>query len=161
MGNRDLATQLEELLAPSAHEHGTELVAVEQTGGRGVPIIRVLLDREGGIDIESLTVANDWISNVLDSAAPLQGPYTLEVSSPGVDRPLRSLEHFERFCGETAVVKVRGADGVRSSYTGTIVRVEPAAVVLLVDGEEVAIPFGDIQKARLKGVVDFGKGGPK
>lgn len=151
----ELAARIEALLESSAAEHGLELVAVEQAGGRKTPVIRVLLDREGGIDIEELARANQWISAVLDEAEPIHGPYTLEVSSPGIDRPLRRPEDFERFAGQTATVKTRSREG-RGAWTGTIVGMEGGDIVLDVDGEEVRIAFDDMTKARLKGEVDFG-----
>jgi ribosome maturation factor RimP len=155
----ELALRVEELLEPEASANGFELVAVEQAGGRHVPVIRVLLDREGGVTIDDLASANEWVSAVLDESDAISGPYTLEVSSPGIDRPLRRPSDYERFAGETATVKVRARDHGRNTWTGKIERVEGDTVVLDVEGESVAVPFNDILKARLKGVVDFGKGG--
>jgi ribosome maturation factor RimP len=155
----ELTRRVEELLEPEADANGFELVAVEQSGGRHVPVIRVLLDREGGVTIDDLASANEWVSAVLDDSDVVPGSYTLEVSSPGVDRPLRKLADFERFEGETATVKTRAGQTGRSTWTGRIERVEGDSVVLDIDGEPVAIAFNDILKARLKGVVDFGKGG--
>ncbi len=155
----DLARRVEELLEPEAAANGFELVAVEQAGGRHVPVIRVLLDREGGITIDDLAAANAWVSAVLDESDVVPGSYTLEVSSPGIDRPLRKLADFERFAGETANVKTRAASTGRTTWTGRIEGVEGETVVLDVDDQRVAIPFNEILKARLKGVVDFGKGG--
>lgn len=156
MQTRPLVARLTELLESEAERNGYELVAVEQAGGRGTPIIRVLLDREGGIDLQAITTANAWVSAVLDEADPIAGPYTLEVSSPGIDRPLVKLADFERFAGETITVKARPAAGSRTSWTGTLAGLSGNDVLLNVDGEEVRVPFGDIEKARIKGVVDFG-----
>lgn len=155
-----LAERLESLLEPEAQRHGFELVAVEQTGGRGTPVIRVLLDRESGIDLDALAVANRWIAELLDEDPLLVGPYTLEVSSPGVDRPLRKPRDFERFVGETVTLKTRVRDG-RATYTGRIKCADAQTVTLVVDGEEYSIAYGDITRARLKGVVDFGREGAR
>lgn len=155
----EMAIRVEELLEPEASSHGFELVAVEQAGGRHVPVIRVLLDREGGVTIDDLAAANEWVSATLDESDIVSGSYTLEVSSPGIDRPLRKLADFERFAGETATIKTRVGQTGRSSWTGPIEKVEGDHVVLDIDGEPFAIAFNDILKARLKGVVDFGKGG--
>jgi ribosome maturation factor RimP len=151
---KGLIDRVTELLGPEAERHGFELVAVEQAGGRGTPVLRVLLDREGGINLDDVTVANRWVSAALDDADPVAGPYTLEVSSPGIDRPLVRLADFDRFAGQTATVKARQKGG-RGSWTGAIVGSENEHVVLDVDGELVRLPFEDITKARLKGVVDF------
>jgi ribosome maturation factor RimP len=152
----DLAQRITELLEPLATEHGYELVAVEQAGGRKTPVIRVLLDREGGVDIDAICSANRWVSDALDEADPVPTHYTLEVSSPGVDRPLRTRAHFECFTGETITLKTK-PHGVekRGSWTGTLVGLEGDDVVIEVEGERIAVPFDNIQKARLKGVVRF------
>ena len=83
-----MLARLTELLEPEAAAHGFELVAVEVAGGRGTPVIRVLLDREDGIDLDAIGSANRWVSELLDEADPISAPYMLEVSSPGIDRPL-------------------------------------------------------------------------
>ena len=79
----------------------------------------------------------------------------LEVSSPGIDRPLRTAEHFNRFAGQTANVKTRGPIEGRSSFTGELSGFSDGAVRLIVEGETVAIPHDQIKRARLKGTVDF------
>jgi ribosome maturation factor RimP len=158
MAVTELSKDVERLLEPVAEEHGFELVAVEQAGGRRTPVIRVMLDRDGGIDLDAVCTANPWVSEALDEMDLFDGPYTLEVSSPGVDRPLRKRADFDRFAGETANVKIKptGQRG-RSAWTGTLVGLIDDDVVLDVDGERVAIPFDSVLKARLKGVVSFNR----
>lgn len=155
MAQTDLAQQILELLEPVAAEHDYELVAVEQAGGRNTPVIRVFVDREGGVGIDTIVEANRWISETLDEADPVSSHYTLEVSSPGVDRPLRTREHFERFKGETVSVRAKQAGEKRANWTGVLLGMEGDDVVLEVDGESVKVPYDNIQKARLKGVVRF------
>jgi ribosome maturation factor RimP len=147
--------ELTELLEPIASAEGYELVAVEQAGGRRTPIIRVFLDQDGGIGIDAICQANSWVSAAIDEADPMSGPYSLEVSSPGVDRPLAKLADFERFVGEQATVKTRPRSESRSSWTGVIVGVDDGSVVLDVDGEHVSIRHDDVVKARLKGAISF------
>jgi len=151
----DLTRRLEALLEPEAERNGFELVAVEQAGGRHTPIIRVLLDRPEGINLDAICAANRWVGDAIDADDPLGRPYTLEVSSPGVDRPLRRLSDFERFAGEEATVKARVASGSRSTWTGTIGGVDGTDVLLDVDGEHIRIAYDDVLKARLKGAVSF------
>lgn len=156
MATTDIAKRVEELLEPIAEAKGFELVAVEQSGGRHTPVIRVMLDREGGIDLDTVCEANRWVSEVLDETDPIPGHYTLEVSSPGVDRPLRKRGDFTRFAGETVQIKARPeGQGARSAWTGTLVGLEGDDVVIELDDERVAVPFDSIIKARLKGVVNF------
>lgn len=158
MAKTDVARRLEELLEPVAAAHGLELVAVEQAGGRKSLIVRVLLDAEGGIDLDAICSANAWINDAIDENDPVGGPYTLEVSSPGIDRPLRKRSDYERFVGETVTVKTARAGTGRSAWTGVLVGLEGESVVLDVDGERVEIALDSVQKARLKGVVDFSRG---
>lgn len=160
MAHREITDIVFDLLESEASERGLELVATEQTGGRGRPIIRVFFDVEGGITEDILTEATRWVSDILDREDPIPGSYTLEVSSPGIDRILYKLADFERFAGEEATVKLRRQDGKRGSYTGLLRGVHGETVTMEVDGETVEIAFADIAKARLKGRIDFNpKGG--
>jgi ribosome maturation factor RimP len=152
----DVKERITELLEPAAAEHGLELVAVELAGGKGTPVLRVLLDCEGGIALDTIAVASRWISELLDEQDPVAGAYTLEVSSPGVDRPLVKRADFERFAGEQVNVKV-AIDDKRRSWHGVLLGMEGDDVALDVDGERVKFPYETVQKARLKGVVDFGR----
>ncbi len=156
MAVTDLAKRLEEALEPLAEEHGYELVAVEQTGGRKSPVIRVLLDREGGVNLDAICEANSWVSDAMDEIDPISSNYTLEVSSPGVDRPVRKLADFDRFSGESCTIKAAITAGEkRNAWSGTLAGTDGDVVLLDVEGERVRIPFDSIHKARLKGAVSF------
>jgi ribosome maturation factor RimP len=157
MTKSDLSTQLTELLEPEATAHGLELVAVEVVGGRGTQVIRVLLERNEGTDLDVIGSASGWVSDLLDEFDPMNAPYVLEVSSPGIDRPLVKRADFDRFAGETVRMKVLKGEK-RASVNGVLVGTEGSDVVVEVDGERVCVPYETIQKARLKGVVDFGNG---
>ena len=159
MATNDIPRTLTELLEPVAATHGFELVAVEQTGGHKSPIIRVLLDREDGLDLDAICLANRWVSDTIDEADPIGGRYTLEVSSPGVDRPLRTREHFERFAGETVTIKTKPHGNERATWTGTLLGIDGADILVEVDDETVRVPFDSVQKARLKGVISFDREG--
>lgn len=156
----ELEARLEATLAPAALGHGLELVAVELAGGHAQPILRVYLDKDGGIGIDEICEANEWLSALLDTDESFEVPYTLEVSSPGIDRLLRNPADFDRFSGSTATLKTRPING-RTRFTGIIKGLQDDDVVLEVEGELVRIPFSDVHNARLKGEVDFGqrKGG--
>ncbi|OUO95995.1 ribosome maturation factor [Gordonibacter sp. An232A] len=147
--------QLLDALSPRAEAEGVEIVTVEIVGAKKAPTIRVFIDTPGGVGFDELASAQAWINAIMDELDPFPGAYSLEVSSPGIDRPLRTLEHFARFAGQTAVVKTsRPLDG-RTSFAGAIVSAEGDEVVLDVDGEHVAIPFDGIKRAHLKGTIDF------
>ena len=153
-----LAERIELMLTPVAQRQGVELVAVEIAGATKHPVVRIYLDREGGIDIDAIVEANRWISEALDAEDPVAGAYDLEVSSPGLDRPLRRIADFDRFRGQTAVVKTTPIGG-RGKFTGTITGTDADTVLLEADGETFRIPLGAISKAHLKGDVDFGQKG--
>ena len=109
--------RVRELVAPVVADVGADLYDVEFNGG----ILRILVDRDGGIDIDSIKTISKSSSRVLDDADPIPGRYTLEVSSPGLERPLRTRAHYEGAVGELVKVKTFAeVDGGRR-FTGTLV----------------------------------------
>lgn len=146
---KDLVTRLTSMLEVSAANHGLELVTVEVAGQSGGPVVRVYLDRDGGIDIDAIAEANAWISDEIDATGEITGPYTLEVSSPGIERPLRKASDYERFSGREAVIKLTAPVEKRHSYTGTLAGLDGDSVLLDVDGERHSIPLSTIKKAHL------------
>ncbi len=146
--------QLLDALEPRATQEGMEVYAVEVVGAKKAPTIRVLIDTPDGVSFDELSSAQEWINAIMDELDPFPGAYTLEVSSPGIDRPLCKIGHFERYVGETAVIKALPQDG-RSNWTGTIVKAGNNVVTLEVEDTAVEIPFETIRRARLKGTIDF------
>lgn len=157
---QELQERIEEALSAAASHHGVELVAVEIVGMSSQPTLRIYLDREGGISLDAICEANEWVSSLLDELDPFEGAYTLEVSSPGIDRPLRKLTDYERFIGHVVNLRTRPIDG-RTRFVGTLLGVTDATIEIGVDTVTFLIPFADVRNARLKGEVDFGqqKGG--
>ncbi len=148
--------QLLDALVPRASLEDVEIVTVDIMGSKKSPTIRIFIDTPNGVSFDELTSAQTWIDEIIDEIDPFPGAYTLEISSPGIDRPLRTLEHFARFVGETAVVKTTQLQDGRGSWTGTIVSAENDTVVLDVEGDKTVIPFENIKRANLKGRIDFG-----
>lgn len=146
--------QLIAALDPRAQQEGVEIYTVEVVGAKKAPTIRVLIDTPDGVSFDELTSSQVWINEIMDDLDPFPGAYTLEVSSPGIDRPLCTLEHFERHVSQTVLVKAQPQDG-RGSWTGIILKVQGGVVTLDVDGVSVDIPFDTIKRARLKGTIDF------
>ena len=142
-------------LEPRASQEGVELVSLEIAGARKAPTIRVFIDTDHGVGFDELAAAQSWINEIMDEIDPFPGAYTLEVSSPGIDRPLRTVEHFQRFVGERAVVKTNGPVEGRSNFTGEIVSATDEAVVIDCDGTTYQIPFTQVKRANLKGTVSF------
>ena len=136
-----------ELIEPVLRERGLELVDVELApGGRG-QVLRVIADREGGIDLEELSRLSRELSVLLDVSEPIPGRYTLEVSSPGINRPLTRPEHFVRFVGQKVRVRAGEPIGGQRNFVGRLASVTAGGINLLLEGSEVHIPFAAIERA--------------
>jgi ribosome maturation factor RimP len=147
------------LLTEQASAHGLELVHVEFGGQAHAPLVRVYLDREGGIDIDAISAANSWVMEVLDARPGYAAGYTLEVSSPGIDRPLVKPADFERFAGsEAKITTAEKVDG-RSHFTGTLAGLDGDDVLIGVDGTTHRVPHALIRTARLRAVIELPKEG--
>ena len=142
-------------LLPTAEASGVEIVSVEVVGARKAPTIRVYIDTPGGVSFDELASAQEWVNRIMDELDPFPGAYTLEVSSPGIDRPLRTLEHFQRFAGETAVLILSEPYDGRGKWTGKLAGTDGTDVLLEIDGRTEHIPYDNIKKAHVKGQVDF------
>lgn len=133
------------LCTPVVDELGIELYDVERAGG----ILRVTVDRPGGVSLDQVAEATRRISRILDEHDPVPGRYTLEVTSPGLERNLRTPEHFRRAVGMTASLRVRGADGAQR-VRGTIVSTDDDGVTLAPadGGPTTQVAFSTIDRAR-------------
>jgi ribosome maturation factor RimP len=143
------ATRHLRTLVESAVERlGYDLVAVEWVSdGRGL-ILRLSIDAPGGIGADDCAHVSHHVSQLLDEHDPIEGSYTLEVSSPGIDRPLQRTSDFVRFVGYRA--KVRLVEGhPRRRFTGVLRGVEGDTVRILVDGQEYTFPVDAVEKAHL------------
>jgi ribosome maturation factor RimP len=147
--------RIEQALAPLAAEHGVELWTVEMAGVARRPVVRVFLDKEGGIGSEDLTEANRWIGAALDELGVPAGPFVLEVSSPGIERALRGPQDYVRYTGSKAEVKLAAPVAGRKTFTGTITGTDEEALTLDVDGSPVRLPYDDVSRARLRVDLDF------
>lgn len=151
------------LVEPILAEQGLELVDVEhRREGRG-QVVRLLVDRDGGVDLDSLSRLSRECSDVLDGEDAIPGSYTLEVSSPGIHRPLRKPAHFERYIGKKVRVRSHAPVDNQRNFLGVLEAVSADGVTLRVDGGgDVAIAFADIEKANYEHeftAADFGKRG--
>ena len=142
-----MAEELFALLAPVLADFTLELIDVEVRSG----VVLVTVDGEGGVDLDALTQANRAVSNVLDEHDPFPGRYTLEVSSPGVERPLRTPDHFARAVGEKVTVKTRPQVEGDRRLTGTLVSSDDEGLVLRIEDDPVGdrrLGYADIDRAR-------------
>jgi ribosome maturation factor RimP len=142
--------RLNGLLQPVVEAMGYEWVGLEYIGGqRGPGVLRIYIDKEAGITLDDCGAVSHQLSGVLDLEDPIHENYHLEISSPGLDRPLFTAEHFRRFAGCQAQVKLHGKWQNRRKLQGVLGGVEEDEVLLSCDGEEYRVPLAVIQSARL------------
>jgi len=139
---------LDQLLRPAVEGLGYEWVGLEYHGG-GNGTLRVYIDNPDGVTVDDCARASRQISSVLDVEDPIQGAYTLEVSSPGVFRPLFGAEDFKRFLGERIKVTLGAEFESRRRLKGVLVGADDATVSVLADGEQYDVPVGLVSKANL------------
>lgn len=148
MDARDIPSQLRPILEPPIGRLGFDLVAVEWMTGQRGPLLRVSIDRVNGVSAANCAEVSRYISPILDQVDFWGGRYDLEVSSPGIERPVQRLADFERFKGYKARIRLR--EGFpRRRYSGRIERVEDDDIVVEVDGAEHRIPFDAIERTHL------------
>ena len=147
------ANEISALLAPTVESLGLVLLGAEYLPTPGGAMLRLYIDVAEGADrqvgIEDCEAVSREVSAQLDVSDPISSHYTLEVSSPGVDRPLFTAGQFTRFAGDEAKVALKLPQDGRRKLQGRILRAEGDNVVLLVDGAEIAVPLENIEKARL------------
>jgi ribosome maturation factor RimP len=146
-----LRERLIALIEPLVGRLGYELVELEHTAGRGSAVVRLFIDSPEGVGLADCERVSREVSALLDVEDPIPTAYTLEVSSPGFDRLLRTPAHFARFVGSRVAVELAVPREGRRRYTGTLLSADEAGIVLEVDGEHVAMSFSEIGKARLTG----------
>jgi ribosome maturation factor RimP len=146
-----LRDRLAALLQPVVENLGYELWELEYAGGRGNAVLRVYIDTaaEAGVTIEDCERVSRAVSEVLDAADPVPGNYTLEVSSPGVERPLRIARHFAPYAGETVFVEMTEAIDARRRFKGRLLAADDATIEVEVDGRTHRLPIAGIRRAHL------------
>ena len=145
------AVKIATLIEPSLMALGYELVGVEYSPQGKHSMLRIYIDSPDGINVDDCQQASHQISGVLDVEDPISGQYTLEVSSPGLERPLFSKAHYERFAGELCEIRLRAPLNGQRKFTGQLAGVEDNSVLLdLENGERVELSLADIDRAKLK-----------
>jgi ribosome maturation factor RimP len=146
-----LRERLIALIEPVLARLGYELVELEYAAGRSQATVRLFIDTPAGITVDDCERVSRDVAALLDVDDPIPTAYTLEVSSPGFDRVLRTQAHFERFLGERVFVELKAPRAGRKRYTGLLQVVTAAGIELEVDKQKVVVPFEEIGKARLAG----------
>ena len=149
-----MAERVRTLVTPLLDDLGLEIYDIETAGG----VVRIMVDKPGGVDLDAIALATRVISRELDHADPIPGRYTLEVTSPGIERPLRTPDHFRRAVGQVVNLRTQPhADGDRRAR-GELVAVDDQGIaVRLSDGTERILRFDDIERART--VFEWGPAG--
>ncbi|HMN45717.1 MAG TPA: ribosome maturation factor RimP [Povalibacter sp.] len=144
-----LRDQLIELLQPVVVQLGYELWELEYAARSGGGLLRLYIDAPQGITLEDCERVSRAVSEAMDASDPIPGHYTLEVSSPGLDRVLRTAEHFARFSGERVKVETSAPVNGRKRFAGRLTGVSNGEIALDVDGSVVKLPIDGIHKARI------------
>ena len=140
--------KLTNLLQPLVEDLGYEFVGLERSNPKN-PVLVIYIDRPDGIAVEDCEKVSREVAALLDVEEPIPGQYRLEVSSPGLDRPLFTLEHFGQFTGEVAQISLFAPQDGRRNYKGQILGTEVGQVRIDQDGVEVTLELSNIAKARL------------
>jgi ribosome maturation factor RimP len=143
---------LHRLIEPEVARLGFDLVRVQMIGGSSDPTLQVMAERADTrqLDIADCEIISRRLSEVLDASDPIEGSYRLEVSSPGIDRPLTRLKDFEDWAGHEARVHLAEPDEGRKNFTGTLQGTEGESIRILTKDNLVhALPFSEISSAKL------------
>lgn len=141
--------RLHGLIEPTVCALGYELVGFEFNPGRGRALLRVYIDSGSGITVADCERVSHQLSGVLDVEDPIAGGYTLEVSSPGLDRPLFTPEHFVQYAGHEVRLRLRTTLAGRRRFKGTLKGFRDGHVLIVEEGVEQAVPHRLISSARL------------
>ena len=137
------------LVEPLLERLGYELVDLEFSGGRGSAMLRVFIDRQTGVGIEDCEAVSREVSALLDVHDPVPTGYRLEVSTPGLDRVLRTPAHYARFAGAQVAVELAVPREGRRRYTGRLLQSDADGMELMVEGAAVAFSYREVAQARL------------
>jgi ribosome maturation factor RimP len=142
-------THLWELFEPVVKGMGFDLIEIEHFPNPKHGVLRLYIDKEGGVNVDDCSTVSRQISALIDVEDPVSGQFNLEISSPGVDRPLRRLVDFQRFTGSLVKLKtVMPLEGQRN-FKGRLLEASEETLVIETDDEEISLPMSTIDKARI------------
>jgi ribosome maturation factor RimP len=145
-----VSKQVEALALPVLEELGLELVEVQYRREQSGWVLRLIIDKQEGVSLDDCTAVSREISQLLDIEDFIDQAYNLEVSSPGLDRPLKNMADFQRFTGRKAKIKTMVPIDGEHVFIGKIQQTAGEMIILEVGRKEVTIPFAQISKARLE-----------
>jgi ribosome maturation factor RimP len=142
--------QIADMLQTTVAALGYDLWGVEHVAQGRHSVVRVYIDSPAGITVDDCAVVSEQVSSILDVEDPITGEYTLEVSSPGMDRLLFDLEQYSGYVGETVELRLRSAFEGRRRFKGMLKGIEGEDIVIQIDDHEFLLPYGAIEKARVQ-----------
>jgi len=143
------------MLRPAVEEVGKELLGCEFISAGNHSVLRLFIDHENGVEVDDCAEVSRQVGAILDVEDPISSEYNLEVSSPGLDRPLFEMSHFQAVIGETINVKLSMPLNGRRKFKGKLEAIENDILVVSLDGEEYELIFSNVDKANL--VYNFDK----
>ena len=141
--------KLTEMLRPAVEEVGKELLGIEFLNAGNHSVLRLFIDHENGINVDDCAEVSRQVSAILDVEDPIGSEYNLEVSSPGLDRPLFEKAHFEAVIGETIEVRLSMPLNGRRKFKGLLEAIENDTLVVTVDGQDYELVLTNVDKAHL------------
>jgi ribosome maturation factor RimP len=142
--------QIEQLLQPTVEAMGFDLWGVEYVSQGRHSILRLYIDAEQGINVDDCAAVSHQAGSVLDVEEPINGEYTLEVSSPGMDRLLFKLEQYPQYANEVIELRLRSPFEGRRKFKGILKGIEGEDIVVQVDDHEYLLPHSAVDKARIE-----------
>lgn len=145
----DAASKITTLLEPVIESMGYECVGVVWMPQSGRGVLRIYIDKEGGVTIDDCTLVSRQVSSVLDVEDAIAGEYNLEVSSPGIERPLFKFDDYQKFMGKKIKLRLKKPIDARRNWQGQITAANDNEITLAVGEDEIILPFDAIDKAHL------------
>jgi len=146
---RQVPEKLQSIVENAVESLGYELVGVEYLARDKAALLRVYIDKEEGIALEDCEAVSHQLSGVLDVEDPISGNYQLEISSPGLDRPIFKASDFQRFSGQQVKIKLARPLEGRKNFTGFLKGLQETDVVIEMDGQDIYLALASIDQARL------------
>jgi ribosome maturation factor RimP len=140
-----IASTLSDQISSIVNAMDYEFVGAQMQGG----VLQIFIDKESGVNVDDCSRISRQVSAMLDVEDPIQGRYTLEVSSPGLDRPLFQMMHYTKQVGKRIKVHMQAPINNRRKFVGQLLRIDGNDIHLLVDEEEIVLPFSEIEKANV------------